>query len=139
MKALLDTDMLSEVLKSKDHHVLARANAYRAQHGRFTISTITIMEVVKGLSRKGREDAIQRFLAVVKASEVVTLDQVSGELAGRIYADLERAGRPIGVADILIAAIAVHLGLPLVTGNASDYEHIVLAGYPLRIETWRAV
>jgi tRNA(fMet)-specific endonuclease VapC len=81
--------MLSEVLKAKDQQVLARANAYRAQHGRYTISTITIMEVVKGLSRKGREDAIQRFLAVVKGSEVVTLDQVSAELAGRIYSDLE--------------------------------------------------
>ena len=138
MKALLDTDMLSEVLKSKDPHVLARASAYRAQHGRYTISTITIMEVVKGLSRKGREDAIQRFLAVVKGSEIVTLDQVSAELAGRIYADLERAGRLIGVADVLIAAIAVHLGLTLVTGNASDYEHVVAVGYPLRIESWRA-
>jgi tRNA(fMet)-specific endonuclease VapC len=48
MKALLDTDMLSEVLKSKDRYVLARANAYRAQHGRYTISTITIMESSRG-------------------------------------------------------------------------------------------
>jgi len=138
MTALLDTDMLSEVLKAKDRDVLARANAYVAQHGRYTISTITIMEVVKGLSRRGREDAIQRFLAVVKRSDIVTLDQISGELAGRMYADLERAGRLIGVADVLSAAIAVHLGLTLVTGNASDYEHIVAAGYPLRIESWRA-
>lgn len=138
MKALLDTDMLSEVLKSKDRHVLARANAYRAQQGRYTLSTITIMEIVKGLSRKGREDAIQRFLAVLKGCEVVTLDQVSSELAGRIYADLERAGRLIGVADVMIAAIAIHLGVTLVTGNASDYQHIQAAGYPLRLETWRA-
>jgi tRNA(fMet)-specific endonuclease VapC len=139
MKALLDTDMLSEVLKSKDPHVVARARAYHAQHGRYTISTITIMEIVKGLCRKQREEAVQRFLAVVKASEVVTLDPVSAELAGRIYADLERGGRPIGVADVLIGAMAMHLGLTLVTGNASDYEHIVSAGYPLRIESWRAV
>ena len=90
------------------------------------------------MSRKGREDAIQRFLAVAKGSEVVTLDPVSSELAGRIYADLERAGRLIGVADVLIASIAVHLGLTLVTGNASDYRHIVDVGYPLRIESWRA-
>jgi len=138
MRALLDTDMLSEVLKSKDQHVLGRANAYVTQHGRITMSTITIMEIVKGLSRKGREDAISRFLTVVKGSEVVTLDQVSSELAGRIYADLERAGRVIGVADVLIAAIALHLGLMLVTGNAADYQHIIAAGYPLRIESWRA-
>lgn len=139
MKALLDTDMLSEVLKSKDHHVLARARTYIAEHRRYTLSTITIMEVVKGLSRQGREDAVGRFLAVADGSEVVTLDKVSAELAGRIYADLERAGRFIGVADVLIAAIAVHLDLTLVTGNTSDYERIQAVGYPLRIENWRAI
>jgi hypothetical protein len=39
MKALLDTDILSEVLKSKDPHVLARARAYLAEHGRYTLSS----------------------------------------------------------------------------------------------------
>jgi predicted nucleic acid-binding protein len=73
----------------------------------------------------------------VKASEIVTLDAVSSELAGRVYADLERAGRLIGIADVLIGSIAVHLGMTLVTGNASDYEHIRAVGYPLQIESWR--
>src|SRR5580692_10672020 len=134
MKALLDTDTLSEVLKSKDRQVQARADAYLAEHGRYTLSTITIMEIVKGLSRKGREDAIVRFLGVVHGSDVVTLDEVGAELAGRIYADLERAGRVIGVADVLIGAIAVQRGLTLVTGNAAHYRHIQHAGYPLRLE-----
>lgn len=62
-KALLDTDILSEVLKSKDRSVAARASAYLAAQGRYTFSTITVMEVVKGLSRKGREDAIGEDLA----------------------------------------------------------------------------
>src|SRR3954462_1526069 len=114
MRAILDTDMLSEVLKSRDRSVVEKATAYVAQHGRYTFSTITVMEIVKGLSRKQREDALQRFLAVVDDSEVVTLDKGCAELAGRIYADLERAGRLIGVADVLIASIAVRLGLPLV-------------------------
>jgi hypothetical protein len=69
---------------------------------------------------------------VVKGTEIVTLDETSGELAGRIYADLERAGRLIGVADVLIAAIAVHLGLTLITGNGSDYEHIGAVGTRFR-------
>jgi len=137
MKSLLDTDILSEVLKSKDVRVLARARAYLADHGAYSLSTITVMEVVKGLSRKSREDAISRFLSVVDVSDVMKLDKVSAELAGRIYADLERAGRDIGVADVLIAAIAIHHGMTLVTGNASDYVHIQEAGYALRIESWR--
>lgn len=137
MKALLDTDILSEVLKSKDQHVLARASGYLAEQRRYTLSTITVMEIVKGLSRKGREDAIKRFLSVVDASEVVTLDKISAELAGRIYADLERAGRDIGVADVLIAAMAIHHDMTLITGNTSDYARIQETGYPLRTENWR--
>jgi tRNA(fMet)-specific endonuclease VapC len=137
MKALLDTDILSEVLKSKDLNVASRAAAYRATHGRYTFSTITVMEIVKGLSRKRREDAIARFLEVVDQSELLTLDKVSAELAGRIYGDLEGVGRPTGVADVLIAALAIHHRLPLVTGNVSDYQHIQAAGYPLALENWR--
>jgi tRNA(fMet)-specific endonuclease VapC len=138
MTALLDTDILSEVLKAKDRHVQTRAGAYLIEHGHYTLSTVTIMEVVKGPSRKAREDAIRRFLAVVDACKVVTLDKVSAELAGRIYADLERDGRLVGIADVLIASIATHLDLTLVTGNTSDYSHIQAIGYPLRIENWRA-
>jgi tRNA(fMet)-specific endonuclease VapC len=138
MRAILDTDTLSEILKAKDPNVAAKASAYHAEEGCYTFSTITVMEIVKGLSRKRREDAIKRFLAVVDESDLLTLDKVSAELAGRIYADLEQAGRPIGVADVLIAALAIHHGLPLVTGNTSDYERIQATGYPLTLENWRA-
>ena len=33
-EALLDTDMLSELLKAKDARVLAKAQVYNIQHGR---------------------------------------------------------------------------------------------------------
>ena len=137
MKAILDTDILSEVLKSKDVNVTTKASAYYAEQGRYTFSTITVMEIVKGLSRKRREDAIERFLTLVDKSDLLTLDKVSAELAGRIYSDLEMVGRPIGVADVLIGALAIHHNLPLVTGNTSDYQRIQAAGYPLALENWR--
>jgi tRNA(fMet)-specific endonuclease VapC len=65
------------------------------------------MEVVKGLHRLGREPAIVQFLSGLGALEVVPVAATVGALAGRIYADLERAGRPIGRADPLIAASAL--------------------------------
>lgn len=137
MKVLLDTDILSEVLRSKNRHVAARAASYRAQWTRFTFSTITIVEIVKGLSRLRREDAINKFLAVADDSEVLPLDRISAELAGRIHGDLEQSGRLIGIADVLIAAIAIHHSLTLVTGNTSDYLRIQEAGYPLVLLNWR--
>lgn len=136
-RALLDTDILSELLKGVDRTVAARAAAYRAIWGRYTVSTITVVEVVKGLHKVGREDAIQRFLAGLSAVELLSLDLQSAELAGRIYADLERTGQPIGRADPMIAAIALQHGLTLVSGNLSHYRRIALLGYGLRLENWR--
>jgi tRNA(fMet)-specific endonuclease VapC len=47
-KALLDTDIYSEVLKAKNPTVAQNAALYRQQHGVYTVSVITVMEVVQG-------------------------------------------------------------------------------------------
>lgn len=136
-KALLDTDMLSEVLKGVDPKVAARAAGYRSSFGRFTISTVSVMEVVKGLRKLGDENRIQQFLSAVSAEELLTLDLASADVAGRMYADLESAGQTIGRADPLIAGIALGHGLTLVTGNTGHYQRIQALGYPLQLDNWR--
>ena len=55
-KVLLDTDILSEILKGKNEAVTAKASSYFAEHGRFTTSAVTVAEIVYGLRRVGRED-----------------------------------------------------------------------------------
>lgn len=104
-KALLDTDIFSEILKGIDQNVVTHATAYRAAFGRYTISVITVMEIVKGLHKLQREDRVQQFLAGLADVELLTQDLHSSESAGRIYADLERTGQPIGRADPIIASI----------------------------------
>jgi predicted nucleic acid-binding protein len=37
----------------------------------------------------------------------------------------------------MIAAIALHHGLELVTGNTSHYQRFQQLGYPLTLTTWR--
>ena len=44
------------------------------------------------LERRSGEEKIEAFLNELPSIEVLTLDIRSSELAGRIYADLERAG-----------------------------------------------
>lgn len=136
-RALLDTDIFSEVLKGIDQAVVAKATAYFSTFGRYTISTITVMEIVKGLHKMQREEQLQQFLAGLSTVELLTLDLSSAELAGRIYADLERTGQPIGRADPMIAAIAVQHDLPLITGNLSHYQRIQTLGYALKLDNWR--
>ncbi len=136
-RALLDTDIFSEILKGVDRTVVARAIAYHTIFGRYTLSTITVMEIVKGFHKVQREDRIQQFLTGIRTVELLTLDLSGAELAGRIYADLERIGQPIGRADPMIAAIALHNDLTLITGNLSHYQRIESLGYDLRLDNWR--
>ncbi len=65
-------------------------------------------------------------------------NQADAELAGQIAGDLERVGRPIGVADPMISAIALNHGLELVTGNSAHFQRVQQAGYPLTLVNWRS-
>jgi hypothetical protein len=47
-KALLDTDISSEILKAVDQTVTRNAIAYRQFHGILTVADVTTMEIVRG-------------------------------------------------------------------------------------------
>lgn len=136
-RALVDTDILSEILKGKNPRVLARADAYRATYGVITTSVITVMEVIKGLHKLGDHERQTEFLTAIASEEVLSLDLESAEIAGRIYADLEREGKTVGWADAMIAGIAIRHQLPLVSGNTAHYTRISDLGLPLVLENWR--
>lgn len=136
-KALLDTDIYSEILKAVDPTVIRNATAYRQALGILTISTITVMEVVRGFQQNQSLRKLQNFLAAVALEEVLPFDEPAARLAGEIAGDLERVGRPIGVADPMIAAMAITQGRELVTGNTSHFQRIQQLGYPLVLISWR--
>jgi tRNA(fMet)-specific endonuclease VapC len=136
-KALLDTDILSEVLKGKNKAVLKRAQSYRSDHGRLVTSTISLLEIVKGLHKAAKTDRLSQFLQTLPSLEILTLDADSAVLAGKMYADLERRGLPIGRADPMIAAIAITSGRTLVTGNTAHFSRIQALGYSLDLDDWR--
>jgi tRNA(fMet)-specific endonuclease VapC len=136
-KTLLDTDILSEILKGVNRQVLSQSNTYLQTFGQYTISVITVMEIVRGWHRLQREDRVQRFLAALPTTEVLSIDSSTAELAGRIYADLQRTGQLIGVADSIIAATAIQHDLVLVTGNQSHYQRVQSQGYNSKLDNWR--
>jgi predicted nucleic acid-binding protein len=136
-RALLDTDMLSEVMKGRDHRVLERARAYVAAEGRFTVSTITLMEITHGFQRVGRHERQTAFEQFALGCEILPFDDRAALLAGRIAAELERRGTPVDTGDVMIAAIAASTGLGIVTGNVTHFVAIRDSGTPLPIENWR--
>jgi len=50
-KALIDTDIWLDIMKGVSPRVREHADAYWAVHGVFTLSVITVAEVVRGLVR----------------------------------------------------------------------------------------
>jgi tRNA(fMet)-specific endonuclease VapC len=74
-KALLDTDILSEIFKAKNATIVANAIAYKEVFGQFTLSVITVMEIVKGLHKMGRVDALRKFLEGLPRTGVSAQDQ----------------------------------------------------------------
>jgi tRNA(fMet)-specific endonuclease VapC len=59
---------------------------------------------------------------------------MAGHVAGRIRAELESQGTPIGSNDLLIAAIAIANDLTLVTHNIREFSRVS----SLRYEDWEA-
>ncbi len=136
-KALLDTDILSEIGKARDATVASNAKTYRRSFVHYTFSTVTVMEIVNGFQKTQATGRLNAFLATLPHMEILPFDQPAAELAGRIRGDLERIGHPIGVADTMIAAIAIENGLELVTGNTADFQLVQQLGYPLTLVNWR--
>jgi tRNA(fMet)-specific endonuclease VapC len=136
-RALLDTDILSEIIKGFDQTVAANARTYRRAFGRYTLSAVSVMEIVQGFQRNQSSRRMQAFLALLAGQEVIAFEEEDGELAGRIAGELDRIGQPIGEADAMIAAIALRNGLELVTGNTAHFQRVQQIGYALTLVNWR--
>jgi tRNA(fMet)-specific endonuclease VapC len=136
-KALLDTDILSEVSKGIDPVVVRNATAYQHGHKVLTLSVISVMEVIQGYQRLRRSARIQAFRNAIASEEVLLFDQSAADLAGQIAGDLDRVGRPIGRCDPMIAALAITHSLELVTGNTAHYQRLQPLGYSLTLVNWR--
>ena len=136
-KVLLDTDIYSEVIKAVNPTVTQNAITYRQKNGVLTLSAITVMEIVRGFQQNQSVRRFQDFLTAVASEEVLIFDQPAAELAGRIEGELVRVGRPIGMADTMIAAIALTHGLELFTGNTAHFQRVQQLGYPLMLVNWR--
>src|SRR6266568_5557092 len=123
MKLLLDTNICIYIIEQQPATVLKRFLEY--QVGDIGISAITLSElsygVAKSTHREKNAKALDEFVIPL---EVVSFDEGAAHIYGDIRATLEKAGTPIGSMDMLIAAHAVSLGIPLVTNNAREFIRI---------------
>ena len=123
MKLMLDTNICIYIIKQQPVAVLKRFLEY--QIGDIGISSITLSELRYGVAKSTHKEKNAKALdEFVIPLEVVSFDEESAHVYGNIRATLEKAGTPIGSMDMLIAAHAVSLGIPLVTNNTREFVRI---------------
>ena len=77
-RSLLDTDILSEILKGINPTVARYAAVYHQAFGRYSLSSITVMEIISGLQRNQSIRRIQKFLTDISGEEVLSFGHADG-------------------------------------------------------------
>ena len=95
------------------------------------------VEIVRGLRRVGAVGRAKEFVSSLGEHEVIPLDSEAAVIAGEIDAAITAIGRPIGLGDVLVAALAHRHRLPIVTGNETHFGYVREAGFDLAIDNWR--
>ena len=128
MSFLLDTCVLSELVKPRPNTGLCEWVAAREEH-RLFLSVVTIGELRKGIAKLAqgqKRTSLRQWLDIDLLSRfhgrIVGVDlAVAGEW-GAMLGEAELRGRPLPAIDVLIAATAKVHGHIVVTRNAKDIE-----------------
>ena len=129
---LLDTNIPSEAIRTRPD---PRVDAWvRAQDdATLRLSAITIGELRKGLTilpdskRRSRlQDWLENDLIPLFAGRILPVTQAIADQWGVLSGQRQIAGRPLSMADGLIAATALEQGLVLVTRNVRDYQDLAV-------------
>lgn len=131
MKYMLDTNICIYVIKHKPNVVIKKFLSHDPEE--MCISAITYAELMHGVEKSTAVErnriAMSLFLSPIT---ILQFDEQAAEAYGRISAELEKKGTPIGPMDTLIAGHARSRGLILVTNNTKEFNRV--AG--LTVEDW---
>lgn len=132
MSRLLDTNIVSEILKAKNQIVVQRAAAYFRQYPKAFFSAVSRYEILRGLRAKKATRKEAQFEAFCQRHTVHPLSNAILDLAADLWAELKKKGQLIEDMDLFIAATALHHSLPLATGNVAHFGRVP----GLTIEDW---
>jgi predicted nucleic acid-binding protein len=132
---LLDTNIPSEIIRTLpdprvDGWILAQDAAT------LFLSVVTIGELRKGLTilpeskrRSQLEEWLQDDLVPLFAGRILPVTQSIADRWGVLSGQRQIAGRPLSMADGILAATALEHGLTLATRNVRDYLDLGLTIY----------
>ena len=130
MKYLLDSNALSVWARRCSPSFLK--HLFTVPPTDLCISSVVEMEVLFGMELNSKFSYLPAMQALLRELPVLTFNSASALQAAKIRAQLQRAGRPIGGYDVLIAATALVHNLTVVTHNTREFSRV--AG--LLVEDW---
>lgn len=129
---LLDTTTVSDYLRGN----VGVLNQLKSVSPKLiAISSITKFEIEYGLIRKPswRKSYQKQLEEIYRQTKDLKFDTKVAIEAAKIRDELVKCGTPIGLADLLISAIARHRGLVVVTSNLKHFGQV----NGLQVEDWK--
>ncbi len=132
MRYLLDADTVSFFVR-REPKVIARLQA--TSPDLLVLSTITLMEIEYGLSRKPDRRATLEavLLPFFNDIHILSYSPEDARATAAIRASLSHSGQPIGPYDVMLAGTALARGLILVSSNTREFSRV--SG--LLLEDWK--
>jgi tRNA(fMet)-specific endonuclease VapC len=130
MRYLLDTNVISDLVRNPQGRVAERIR--KVGEAQVCTSIIVAAELRYGAAKKGSSRLTSQLEAVLAALEVLPFEAPADVHYGSLRFLLERAGKPIGGNDLLIAAHALAFGHTIVTDNEREFARV----RGLQLENW---
>jgi tRNA(fMet)-specific endonuclease VapC len=122
MRYLLDTNIVSDLVRNPQGRAAQKIR--KVGERRVCTSIIVASELRYGAAKKQSPRLTAQLQAVLSALEVMPFESPADTTYGSLRARLERAGRPTGGNDLLIAAQALALEYTIVSDNEREFARI---------------
>jgi len=139
MAYLLDTNIISNVIKPKPSHALLAWLADRADEELF-IASLTLAEIRRGILDKPpgkKRDELERWFSGAEGPQalfrgrILPFDDRAAMKWAELMAEGKAQGRPRSALDMIIAAVALVNGCTVVTDNQRDFDDVEVVN-PMR-------
>jgi len=131
MRYMLDTNICIYAIKHKPERVFQKLQEVDPKD--VCVSSVTYAELVHGVEKSAAIEKNRLALLMLLANiDILDFNVSAADSYGKIRAELEKNGTPIGNLDMIIAGHAKSLGYTVVTNNVKEFRRV--SG--LNIENW---
>jgi len=124
---LLDTSVIIDAINEKKNRNDLLTDLAERQGHTLACCPINVSEVYAGMRPKEE----QRTTALLRSLQLYPITFPVAELAGLLKRDYQRSGTILSLTDTIIAAVAIHNQLTLLTDNRKHFPMPQISLYPL--------